>query len=397
MNRLEPSSPAPSAPARAHADTGSTVDETRVLALSIQALMVRTRKSVLMAPIAALFMVWVVRDAVPLAVMAAWIVLNAIPDLVTFAIASRSVRHPPTDDRLAVWHNWQVVSRGLQGITWGSAAIFFHVPGDAGFVTDLSVLMILVAISASTTVNMAPSLRTMTAFNIGAIGVPLVFYVWLGDARHLDFAGGLVILLVVQSVFGKDAADQFRQGTRELVRNQAISSELERLSSTDALTGLANRRRFDAALAAEWARARRLRQPLALLMIDVDEFKRYNDHYGHQAGDACLVRVGEALARQLRRPGDLAARYGGEEFAAILPYFPEREAQALAEQIRERVEALQLPHETSAHGRVTVSIGVAALEPTDDNAAALVADADRALYLAKHAGRNLVRSAAAGP
>ena len=171
---------------------------------------------------------------------------------------------------------------------------------------------------------------------------------------------------------------------------QRANEELARLSTTDGLTGLANRRRFDEVLQAEWLKLRREKQYLSLVMADVDFFKRYNDTYGHQPGDICLSSVAKAIRSQLRRPADLAARYGGEEFAAILPSTDPEGARHVAELIRGEVERLNLPHAaSSAADHVTISVGVASLVPRDGvSPDELIRRADEALYRAKKEGRN---------
>ncbi|NGZ87169.1 diguanylate cyclase domain-containing protein [Duganella aceris] len=183
--------------------------------------------------------------------------------------------------------------------------------------------------------------------------------------------------------------------TQEL---QESNSKLTALSATDALTGLANRRRFDETLAREWARAQRSGEPLALAMIDVDSFKLYNDKYGHQAGDACLREVARVIQAAVHRATDLAARYGGEEFAFIAPINSSAQAAHMAETIRADLQTLALPHELSAAGCVTVSIGVASMTPTErQSAELLVRAADQALYSAKEQGRNRVMQAKQAP
>jgi diguanylate cyclase (GGDEF)-like protein len=163
-------------------------------------------------------------------------------------------------------------------------------------------------------------------------------------------------------------------------------------SYVDGLTGIANRRYFDVALERELRRAQRVKGPLALLLVDIDSFKPYNDHFGHQQGDTCLTTVAQALAAKLKRPADVAARYGGEEFAAILPDTSLEQAALLANAIREHVADLALAHAPNAHWpMVTLSIGVAAFDPARlDTPAALIEAADKALYAAKHGGRNRV-------
>jgi len=161
------------------------------------------------------------------------------------------------------------------------------------------------------------------------------------------------------------------------------------LVNIDGLTGIANRRRFDEFIVSEWRRASRSRQPIALTMIDVDLFKNYNDHYGHQAGDECLRSVAKLLDAHAGRPGDLVARYGGEEFAFIASATEGATALRMAESICGALQNQQLPHALSPFGHVTVSIGVAAFVPSyGETSEILVRKADEALYHAKKQGRN---------
>jgi diguanylate cyclase (GGDEF)-like protein/PAS domain S-box-containing protein len=177
---------------------------------------------------------------------------------------------------------------------------------------------------------------------------------------------------------------------RDLTDEKLAQIALEQLATRDGLTGLANRRCFDDTLHAEWARALRQRQPLSLLMVDVDNFKAYNDANGHLGGDECLKRIATAVASEMRA-NDLVARYGGEEFAVILPNQSLKGAASVAERIRTRVEQLQVPNRQAAAPHVTVSIGAAtAIAAPDNSASELVAIADAALYRAKHMGRNRI-------
>ena len=170
--------------------------------------------------------------------------------------------------------------------------------------------------------------------------------------------------------------------------------QLEQLSHTDALTGLANRRRFDEVLEAECRRAERTGLPLGLILVDIDFFKPYNDHYGHLGGDACLQRVAAVLATGRRRGGDLVARYGGEEFVILLPHTELQGVQTTAERVRAAVQALQEPHAGSPLGCVTVSLGVTSAQAgVGATAAQWVERADAALYEAKRGGRNRVGGA----
>jgi len=175
---------------------------------------------------------------------------------------------------------------------------------------------------------------------------------------------------------------------------ESANTQLEALSLEDDLTGIANRRFFERALADEWNRARRHEQPLALVLLDLDHFKDLNDRRGHPAGDDCLRRVGGFLNEAIRRSGEVVARYGGEEFAILLPGTDGAGALRVADTLREGIERLSIPYGNGAQKRVTASCGVASMTPAvDASSDQLVASADRALYAAKHSGRNCVRVA----
>jgi diguanylate cyclase (GGDEF)-like protein len=209
---------------------------------------------------------------------------------------------------------------------------------------------------------------------------------------HRDEIGLLVESLndmrIRLSASHRELEQKVAERTHEL---EAVNHVLAALSTTDGLTGIANRRRFDEVLENEWKRALRARQPLALLMLDVDLFKSYNDHYGHQAGDEVLRKVARTLETSSRRSSDLAARYGGEEFAVIAADTDAASALRLAEGIRLAIEALGLAHAGSPLGKLTISIGVSVIVPGDaQQPELLVHTADEALYLAKSQERNRV-------
>jgi diguanylate cyclase (GGDEF)-like protein len=187
----------------------------------------------------------------------------------------------------------------------------------------------------------------------------------------------------------REALEEELRAARNVLELRNVS--LRDLADSDSLTGLANRRRFDETLAFEHERARRSGLPFSLIMIDVDYFKKFNDRYGHVAGDDCLRRVAGAIATGPRRPTDLAARYGGEEFAVILPDTDTEGARAVAEKIRIAVEALNITHADSPSGPVTISLGVHTCQPAENGGAAPLAcieAADQLLYQAKLNGRN---------
>jgi diguanylate cyclase (GGDEF)-like protein len=185
--------------------------------------------------------------------------------------------------------------------------------------------------------------------------------------------------------------ESMRNKQLEMSRDlEAANRELEKLSRQDGLTGIANRRSFDIYLATELRRGARERQPLSLILSDVDHFKPFNDCYGHQVGDACLRRVAEALISAGRRPADFAARYGGEEFAMVLPGTALEGAVEVAQAVSRAIDGLAIPHANSAVGpNVTLSQGIVSLTPEKETSSEdLIQCADQALYLAKQQGRN---------
>ena len=202
---------------------------------------------------------------------------------------------------------------------------------------------------------------------------------------------GMISVFVALAVYALRATTlQSRYMRTERALREA-RDKLERLSLTDGLTGIANRRCFDQTLELEWQRGARSPQPLALLLIDIDFFKKLNDEFGHPYGDACLVKIAQALRSALPRSVDQIARYGGEEFAAILPATNLAGAELVGAKMREAVALLKIDNAPSLGGAVTVSIGLAiCIDFRDRTQAALIAASDQALYRAKQNGRNRV-------
>jgi diguanylate cyclase (GGDEF)-like protein len=214
-------------------------------------------------------------------------------------------------------------------------------------------------------------------------------YLAVGIVYALPEAGVLynTLVLLIANIIGATVAYTFEMETRTHFLEQRM---LQETAARDGLTSLYNRRRFDEHLDTVWQLAQREGSTLALLMVDIDFFKRFNDRHGHQAGDECLKAVAAALARSARRPLDFTARYGGEEFALIL-YDPTRQyLQDIAARIHANVASLGMPHgDSSVSPAVTVSVGVAYVVPTlERSAAGFVQLADEALYEAKGEGRN---------
>ncbi|CAN7741318.1 diguanylate cyclase [Bradyrhizobium sp. LjRoot220] len=209
------------------------------------------------------------------------------------------------------------------------------------------------------------------------IGKPLdaIFRLWQREVIRIGAIMTALILFVLGTTFFLG---------REIGRRAQAEDKLEELATTDALTGLKNRRKFDAEIDMEWRRAVRSKTPVALLMIDADHFKSYNDSYGHQAGDQVLVGIAICISDSVRRAGDCVARFGGEEFAVLLPGTSAMDALVVAENIRRKVE-----HWSEEPQDTTVSIGLASMTPSAGlDWSDLIAAADKALYAAKANGRN---------
>jgi diguanylate cyclase (GGDEF)-like protein len=263
-------------------------------------------------------------------------------------------------------------------------------------VMQMFVIMVEAGWLSSANVRNAPSPLTVvgqTVLTAAVIGLTAAFA-----------APGYMKLLAPFSLIMMSAtlsiAGYMREQTRLVMLTEqklaAANERLMQLSATDPLTGIGNRRAFDATLQTEWSRAARESTDLALLVIDVDYFKKFNDRYGHPAGDECLRRIAEAMESTLRRPPDFAARFGGEEFVAVLPGTTEAGAVAVAERLCEAVQNLEVAHEGSPFGGVTISVGAASMAPTQADASQTLIDlADQALYDAKQAGRNQARAASA--
>lgn len=225
------------------------------------------------------------------------------------------------------------------------------------------------------------------------VALPDGRHAWLKDQAsvvHFETDGILLSSGCLTDVSKEMEAEAALKGTEAAL--QKANQKLQRLATRDGLTQIANRRHLDAWIDAEWRRLARKRDPLSMIMCDIDYFKRYNDTNGHQAGDDCLKRIAEALARTARRSSDLAARYGGEEFIVALPNTALAGAEMVAREIQERVSRLKLAHPDSPIGEfVTLSMGIAATIPDAARTPRqLIECADHALYEAKENGRNQI-------
>jgi diguanylate cyclase (GGDEF)-like protein len=294
----------------------------------------------------------------------------------------------------------------ISGVVWG-AAVFWAVH----FGSDRQVLVIsCIALGAvMMTVTNIAFWPAYLVFQLPVIGIAAVSFATSGRPGHLQIGVASAILCVTMAVavrklggsvvgsmrLAAENADLARRLCEHASALEQANRELEILSRTDGVTGLANRRWFVAAVEREWARAHRMGTSLALLTIDVDHFKQYNDQHGHAAGDACLKVVAAVLEAGTRDGVDLAARPGGEEFALLLPASDLDTAMIVAERIRQAVIATTESPRSGLPQSATISIGVASSRPADGGRPeSLLESADRALYRAKTMGRNRASSTA---
>ncbi len=262
---------------------------------------------------------------------------------------------------------------------WSYCSYYFIVWWSLPFAWPLTVILMLTALAA-----LYYHLPALLTFLLPIWGTALLASIRLNQGISLRFLMVWLTLTVI-IIYGRHILQRwFDEAWQRYQQNRLLIARLDVLAHQDALTGTANRRSMESYL----QDAVRQGLPFALIMLDVDYFKRYNDHYGHQAGDKCLAKVADILKSSVRTPADLVARYGGEEFVVVLPAASMDEATRVAERIQAILRETALPHAASAVSEsVTVSMGIA-LSGTHDNAEGVIARADEALYRAKQQGRN---------
>ena len=304
-----------------------------------------------------------------------------------------------TQVELERWANRHVFFTTLLSTIWGLSGIVFSP-------TDIPHLVLLIMVLFSVLLAAIPTLaasRIAYYFQIFVTLIPTIILLFLNKVAGHDLIAGAMIVMAITLMLVSNYIYQL------LLELQETQVALQDLADTDQLTQIANRRHFDRKFKVEWRRAMREKTPISLLLIDVDFFKKYNDTYGHQAGDVCLKQIAECLATITRRPTDLASRYGGEEFSVLLPVTKQKDAMMLAERLRRKVEALKIEHSETNLGFVTISIGVSCCEPAWDFTgktpdkeqkvifpAMLLTAADNALYVSKEQGRNRVSEQGCG-
>ncbi len=304
-----------------------------------------------------------------------------------------------TQVELTSWANRHVFFSTFISTIWGLSGLVF-------FPADLSHLVLMILVLFSVLLASIPTLaasRIAYYFQVLVTLLPITILLFLSSDEGHSLVAGAIIILSVTLILASNYIYQL------LFELQETQLKLQGLADTDQLTQIANRRHFDRKFKVEWRRAMRERTPISMLLIDVDFFKKYNDTYGHQAGDDCLKQIADTMASITHRPADLASRYGGEEFSILLPVTKQADAVMLAERLRRKIEGLQMEHSRTDIGVVTVSIGVSCCEPAwdftgktpDDEQkvifpAMLLTAADNALYVSKERGRNQVSEQGCG-
>ena len=336
-------------------------------------------------------------NAVPTPVLLTWSgLLIAVTGARFLTLRAFRNASPRSESDHAFWTKYFLAGACAAGVVWGlSGILLFH---PSSFPHQVVLAFVLGGMVAGAVPLLSSVSHAYWCFAIPVVVPISIRMMWVGDQIHLVMGLMMVIFGLAMLATSAQVHRLFRDSEklrRELFSSIEVEQALEYLVRLDSLTGIPNRRLFEEELSKEWARAKRDHAPLSLIMVDIDHFKEYNDHYGHPAGDLCLVDVAQAMHHTLSRPGDVVARIGGEEFAFLLPQTDLSGALSVAEQIRERILALNLPHEASpVASHVTLSFGVSSSELASVSSPAdLIRTSDMALYEAKRCGRNQIVAA----
>lgn len=326
-----------------------------------------------------------------------WLLVITVVTLLRLAVTIRFNRVNPTEATIGRWGTIYTLGTFISGVVWGGLSLFY----DSAWPAPYQVMLFVIYTGV-----IAGAFNTNASYFVSypAFYLPPVFclmYVILQQERQgffelaALFAIYIVLMYVSALKFNNRLSNalQLRFENEQLAHDLAVSNEkLIQLADMDALTQIYNRRSMDRFLAAQWNKHHEQQKPLSLLFIDIDYFKQYNDTYGHNEGDRCLIRIAEILRGNVHCSSDMAARFGGEEFAVILPETTLEQAVRIAEKIFDELEHLYLPHSgSSVSDRITLSIGISTMIPDYPDKADLIRlAADKALYKAKENGRNQI-------
>lgn len=316
-----------------------------------------------------------------------WFTVLVLFNLVRYFLDSRFLAPTLIPEKIVRGERYYLLMVFGSGLIWGTAGLLFFLPEQVEH--GLFLALVLIAITAGSTALLSFHRFAFPLFMIPAI-TPLSMQLLLSGEGLIVLVVGLSIPIyfVIMALLSNEIYN---------VSQRSIIGQIEqkRLAHIDHLTNMPNRRAFETYLNEEWRRGTRHHNPLSLIIADIDDFKHFNDHYGHAAGDQVLMALSNFLQQQVRRAADMAARIGGEEFVIILPSTPLEKARELALMMRERLRT-ELPGDISQQlGAITLSFGVASCMPTVEGSLnELIECADRALYDAKHKGKDRVEVAA---
>ena len=363
--------------------TDNKVPKELIYSSIIQQLYRSAATGIIANAILGIILVWSLWSNIPQSIALIWmatnIVINFARLLITYYALKLDLINEQSWKRWAITH---IVATSIGSSLWGVAAFLFYIVGQIEF--QVFYALIVVGMASAALPMIAIYFPSYVAYFLPSI-VPLMgIFIAEGDKLHIRMAvlvGFYIITMLITA----------RLYYARILESTSTRIQLDLLAHVDALTGLPNRRAYDKLLDKEWRRIKRSRQALSLLVIDVDFFKDYNDTFGHQAGDDCLVQIARSIEDVFRRSGDFVARLGGEEFVALVPATESDAAAELAEQARMAVFNLGMPHPNPDREYVTISIGLSTAIPDESlNAAELFESADKALYTAKDEGRNRV-------
>jgi len=363
--------------------TADQVPKDRIFSSIIQQLYRSAATGIIANAILGIILVWSLWSNIPQFIALIWLctnlVLNFLRLLITIYVLKLGLINEQSWKRWATIH---MLAIGTTSSLWGIAAFLFYVEGRIEF--QVFFALIVVGMASAALPMVAIYLPSYIAYFLPSI-IPLMgVFIAEGDKLHVRMA-------VLVAIYILTMLTTARLYYARIIESTSARLQLDLLAHVDALTGLANRRAYDKLLGKEWRRMMRTMQPLSLLVIDVDFFKEYNDAFGHQAGDDCLIQIARTLEDVFRRSGDFVARLGGEEFVALVPVTENGGAADLAEQARQAVFSQGISHPNPDKDYVTVSIGLSTTTPNENlSVSALYESADKALYAAKDEGRNRV-------
>jgi diguanylate cyclase (GGDEF)-like protein len=345
--------------------------------------------SVLTGIVAGSFITIMLWDEVNHVLFSIWLAFFASLLIYRLLILLFFTRSDDTSSHLNLWDNLNFAGTLITGLIWGSLTFFYSSLWPP--VVQISLWVLLIALMSGASASISVVLKYYLAY----CAPIMLFSLYV---QYVDKSYYLMAIFFFYALLLSMTARNFRKQNNFIIEQQIklidANNKLEALATKDALTNLPNRRAFENLFRNEWDKHLRSKKHLSLMMLDVDYFKNYNDHYGHSKGDECLRSIANIIQKSLLRPSDVAARYGGEEFIIILPETSKEGALEVAERIHYNLKVMNIPHEfPRPDSRLTVSIGIATLIPeSGKNSKVLQLLADRELYKAKANGRNCTSS-----